>query len=300
MNVLIGPSSFGQTDPRPLNLLTNAGLKVLPNPFGRKLTKAEVLELLPGSIGLIAGLECVDREVLGTDGLKVVSRCGSGISNVDVGAARDLGVRFFSTPEGPTQAVAEMTLGVMLCLIRNVIAMNDRLHNGDWDKQTGFQLKGKSILIIGYGRIGRRVAALLEPFDVRILVCDPLTSDDDCDFETVNLMEGIPRADIITLHASGENIILGKSELDLVKKGVFILNAARGSLIDEKALREQLKNGAIAGCWLDSFGQEPYQGPLCSLDNVILTPHVGSYTHEGRLNMEMEAAANLIKGLNLP
>ncbi len=299
MNVLIGPSSFGQADPSPLKLLTEAGLKVSPNPFGRKLTKAEVLELLPGSIGLIAGLECIDRDVLNTSGLRVVSRCGSGLSNVDLDAARDLGVRFFSTPEGPTQAVAEMTIGVMLCLIRNVIAMNDRLHKGHWYKQSGFQLKGKTILIIGFGRIGRRVAALLEPFDIRILVCDPQTTADDCNYETVNLVEGIPQADIITLHASGDALLLGKSELDLVKKGVFIFNAARGSLIDEKALRRYLKSGAVAGCWLDSFGQEPYRGPLCGLENVILTPHVGSYTHEGRLNMEMDAAANLLKGLNL-
>ena len=299
MNVLIGPSSFGQADPSPLNLLTEAGLKVSPNPFGRKLTKAEVLELLPGSIGLIAGLECIDRDVLNTSGLRVVSRCGSGLSNVDLDAARDLGVRIFFTPEGPTQAVAEMTLGVMLCLMRNVIAMNDRLHKGHWHKQTGFQLKEKTILIVGFGRIGRRVAALLEPFDVRILVCDPQTAVTGCDYEMVNLVEGIPRADIITLHASGETTLLGRSELDLVKKGVFILNAARGALIDEEVLLHYLTNGSIAGCWLDAFSQEPYIGPLSSLDNVILTPHVGSYTREGRLSMEMEAAMNLLKGLGL-
>ena len=106
MNVLIGPSSFGQTDPAPLNLLAEAGLRISLNPFGRKLTKAQVLALLPGSVGLIAGPECVDREVLSTSGLQVVSRCGSGISNVDLDAAKELGVSVYFTPEGPTQAVA--------------------------------------------------------------------------------------------------------------------------------------------------------------------------------------------------
>jgi D-3-phosphoglycerate dehydrogenase len=299
VHVLIGPSNFGKTDPAPLKLLTEADLKVSSNPFGRKLTKAEVMELLPGNAGLIAGLECVDREVLNTPGLRVVSRCGSGISNVDLDAARDLGVRVFSTPEGPTQAVAEMTLGMMLCLMRNVVAMNACLHKGHWHKQTGSQLKGKTILIIGFGRIGRRVASLLAPFDVRILVCDPIATATDSDYETVHLVNGIPQADIITLHASGESILIGQSELDLVKKGVFILNAARGSLIDEEALLRRLKSGVIAGCWLDSFPQEPYQGPLCDQYDVILTPHVGSYTREGRLGMEMEATVNLLKGLEL-
>ena len=299
MRILVGPSSFGQADPTPLNLLTEAGLQVLPNPFGRKLTKAEVLKLLPGNMGLIAGLECVDREVLNTPGLRVVSRCGSGLSNVDLDAASELGVKVYYTPEGPTQAVAEMTLGIMLSLMRNVITMNDHLHKKQWHKQIGFQLKGKTILIIGFGRIGNRVAALLAPFEPRILVCDPQVRATDIGFETVNLMEGIPQADIITLHASGESVLVGQSELDLVKKGVFILNAARGSLIDEEALLPHLKSGTIAGCWLDTFSQEPYNGPLCSRENVILTPHVGSYTREGRSKMEMEAVTNLIKGLGL-
>jgi D-3-phosphoglycerate dehydrogenase len=299
MKVLIGPSSFGQEDPTPLNLLTEAGLQVMPNPFGRKLTKTEVLELLPGCMGLIAGLECVDHEVLSTPGLRVVSRCGSGLSNVNLDVAGELGVTVFSTPEGPTQAVAEMTLGVMLGLMRNVVTMNDSMHKRQWHKQMGFQLKGKTILIIGFGRIGRRLAALLEPFDLRILVCDPQATSGDCVYEIVSLADGIPQADIITLHASGEPILLGHNELSLIQKGAFILNAARGTLIDEEALIYYLKNGSIAGCWMDTFGREPYQGPLCGMDNVILTPHVGSYTREGRLNMEMEAATNLLKGLKL-
>lgn len=299
MQILIGPSSFGKTDLAPLKLLTESGLMVAPNPFGRKLTKSEIQELLPGSVGLIAGLECVDREVLSTPGLRVVSRCGSGISNVDLGAAKELGVSVYSTPEGPTQAVAEMTLGVMLCLLRNVVSMNADLHKGQWHKQTGFQLNGKTVLIIGFGRIGRRLAALLAPFKVRLLVCDPETLATEGEFRVVNLLDGIQQADIISLHASGENMLLGKKEIDLAKDGVFILNSARGSLIDEQALRQGLIDGKVAGCWLDSFGREPYQGPLCNVDNAILTPHVGSYTREGRLRMEMEAAGNLLKGLNL-
>ena len=301
MRILIGPSSFGQEDPAPLNLLTDAGLQVVPNPFGRKLTKGEVLELLLGKIGLIAGLECVDRDVLSTPGLRVVSRCGSGISNVDFDAAGDLGVKVFYTPEGPTQAVAEMTLGMMLCLMRKVVDMNVRLHKGQWQKRIGFQLKGKTILIIGYGRIGRRLASLLVPFEVRILICDPLATSTDDSYEIVSLTDGIPQADIITLHASGENILLNQREFDRMKQGVFILNAARGSLLDEDALLQHLKCGTIAGCWLDSFNREPYQGPLCEFDNVILTPHVGSYTKSpfASPTMEMETATNLLKGLGV-
>ncbi len=295
--ILIGTSSFGKRDPAPIELLQDHGLEVMPNPYGRKLICEELINLLPGVDGLIAGLETVDRNVLVSSTLKVVSRCGSGISNVDVDACRELGVVFKYTPFGPTQAVAELTVGMMILLLRDACAMNSSLHGGKWDKRVGFQLKGKTVAIIGYGRIGRRTASLLAPFGVRLLAVDPFQNADEESVTVMAMQDALPVSDIVVIHASSEKEILGEGEFAMMKTGAFLCNAARGQNVDEIALNRYLDNGKLGGAWLDSYAKEPYAGPLCGHPKVILTPHVGSYTTEGRLEMEMTSAQNLIDGL---
>ena len=126
---------------------------------------------------------------------------------------------------------------------------------------------------------------------------DPLFSGEIEGVHMVNLESALNRADIITLHCSGENCVIGESELGMTKRGVFLLNAARGGVIDEQALMRALDDGRVAGAWLDSFPREPYMGPLQNYEQVILTPHMGSYTRECRKQMELEAVTNLIKAL---
>ena len=294
--ILIGPSSFASLDRTPLEILANCDCKVVDNPFKRKLTKVELLDLLSDGItGIIAGLEPLDREVLEKSNLKVISRCGSGLSNVDLESANEFGIKVCSTPDGPTSAVAELTLGAMFNLIRMISQMNMDLHEGKWTKKTGMQLEGKTVLIIGFGRIGRFVASLLAPFKTDILIVDPHIHSSDENISVWPLEKALPEADIITLHSSGNECILGEREFSLMKPGAYLLNAARGELIDEGALISALDTGQIAGAWIDTFNQEPYSGPLCKYSQVILTPHVGSYTRECRLRMETEAVDNLIK-----
>jgi len=293
--VLIGPSSFAVLDSAPKERLIKSGFEVIDNPFKRKLTKSELIELLPGVEGLIAGLETIDREALEKSDLKVISRCGSGLSNVDLVAAKDLGIKVCYTPFGPTTAVAELTIGAMLSLIRMIPQMDYALHRGEWSKKIGFQLEGKTVAIIGFGRIGRRVAELLLPFKVKIIVVDSFLKETVDGYEILPLDEALPQADIITIHSSGEECILNTREFSLMETGVFLLNAARGGLISEEALLEALREGKVAGAWLDTFTNEPYSGSLCQYQNVILTPHIGSYTYECRRQMETEAVENLIK-----
>lgn len=257
-----------------------------------------MLELLrSGVTGLIAGLEPLDREVLTKSSLQVISRCGSGLSNVDLATAKELGIEVYSTPSAPTTAVAELTLGAMLSLLRMISQMDRELHEGKWSKKIGMQLEGKTVVIIGFGRIGQRVATLLAPFRTRILAVDPFLPEPAEDVPLMSLEDALPQADIITLHCSGETCVLGEKELALLKPGVFLLNAARSGLIDESALLKTLDEGRIRGAWLDTFEQEPYTGPLTKYPQVILTPHVGSYTVECRRQMEAEAVENLITGL---
>ncbi len=295
---LIGPSSFGALDDRPLRKLRDRGCEIVPNPVGRRYTKPEIISLLDGIDGLIAGLEPLDREVLSGSELKVVSRCGSGVSNVDLEAAEELGIVVCNTPDGPTQAVAEMTLGALLSISRHMHIMNRSLHDGRWDKRIGGQLADKNVAIVGYGRIGRRFAALLAPFDVDVMVVDPYIDVSNGHGRSTSLDEALETADVISLHLSGEQCILDTSAFNKMRSGVLVLNAARGGNVDEQALVDALESGTVAAAWLDSLPREPYEGPLTQYEQVLLTPHAASYTREGRLNMEMQCVENLLQHLS--
>jgi len=297
--ILIGPSSFAETDKTPMNRLRAAGYEVIDNPYKRKLTREELLDLLEDDVvGLIAGLETLDREVLAKSRIQAISRVGAGLSNVDLDAARDLSIPVFNTPDAPTNAVAELTIGAMLSLLRMIPQMDKALHDGQWQKKVGRQLQGKTLVVVGFGRIGRRVAELLFPFGVKILVVDPYIDESACaGYRKVTLREALHEADVVTIHSSGHDCIIGAKEFLQMKKGVYLLNVARGGVISEEALIKAVENGTVAGAWLDTFEDEPYEGPLRDYRNVLLTPHVGSYTAECRLQMENEAVDNLLNYL---
>jgi len=293
--ILIGPSSFSAINMSPMERLRETGWEVIDNPFKRKLTKPELLDLLKkGVTGLIAGLEQLDQAVLENSTLKVISRCGAGLSNIDLKAAEELGIKICSTPDAPTDAVAELTVGALLSMLRMIPDMNKDMHDGKWNKRIGAQLKGKTVLIIGFGRIGKKVADLLKYFNTNIIAVDPNINKSIEGVELLPLDKALMKADIITIHSSGEGQLIGNKEFKLIKDGVFLLNAARGGVINEESLIQALEEGKIKGAWLDTFDTEPYKGLLRKYPQVILTPHIGSYTLECRQLMEMEAVNNLI------
>ncbi|KHE94094.1 MAG: hypothetical protein K8F52_13395 [Candidatus Scalindua rubra] len=295
--ILIGPSTFAALDSSPMDKLIDEGFEVVDNPFGRKLTIKELVDFLPGLIGLIAGLEDLNRGVLEQSELKVISRCGSGLSNVDLKTAVKLGIKVFSTPDAPTTSVAELTLGLLLSMMRQLYKMNMSMHQRKWDKQIGTQLKGKVVAIIGFGRIGRKVGQLLMAFESDVVAVEPELSGEVDGTQILNMDDALKKADIIILHCSGSGVLLGEREFGMMKKGVYLINIARGHLIDEISLTHALDSGHVAGACLDTFVEEPYSGHLCDYEQVILTPHIGSYTQECRRQMEMESVENLIKGL---
>ena len=298
MKVLITTSSFGDEG---IQTLQKSGIEVVNNPYGRKITQTEAIALLKDIDGVIAGLEYYGDTLLSETKLKVISRCGSGLSNIDLHAARELGISVYSTPNGPTQSVAELTIGCLLALIRDVPRMNNLMHANKWEKFTGHLLKDMKVLLIGYGRIGKRVANILDAIGAKIFIYDPFISEKDIpdNIKKIELIDGLRIADVISLHSSGEDLILGQKEFNLMKRGVYILNVARGGLIDEDALEKSLISGQLVGAWLDTFQQEPYKGVLLDYNQVILTPHIGSYTFEGRKKMESDSINNLLNGLNI-
>ena len=299
LKILIGTSTFGAVDDAPLRKLSAAGFEAVLNPHGRKLTRDEIMGLLTADVvGLLAGLEPLDRQVLEHSSLKALSRVGVGMSNVDVDAAGDLGITVCFTPNAPTTAVAELAVGSLLSLLRMIPAMDRSLHEGGWDKRVGTQLEGKTVAIIGFGRIGRRFAELLEPFRVRLVVVDPSIDEPQAHgHPVVSLSEALAQADIVSFHASGDACILGEEAFSLMRTGCFVMNASRGGVVDEAALVRALDSGKVQGAWIDTFEEEPYAGALSAYSNVLLTPHVGTYTAECRLAMELEAVDNLLEAL---
>lgn len=304
MNVLISSRSFGKTDSTGLELLKSAGLEPIFNPYGRTPTESELIELSKDVVGIIAGTEKITRKIMeSAKSLKVISRYGVGLDNIDLKAAEDLGIIVRSTPDAPTQAVAELTLALILNLIRKISEMDRTMRTSKWHQLMGNLLSEKIIGIIGLGRIGKAFVRLIEPFGVKLLVNE---SNPDLKFvsrygiELVPLKKLISQSDIITLHiplTDETRNIINRDTLSLMKKNVLIINTARGGLLDESALIDALETKSIGGAAIDVFGIEPYNGRLIEFDNVILTPHIGSYTEETRKMMENETVENLINAL---
>lgn len=294
--IAITTSSFAQFSEEPLRLLQEAGIEYVINPFGRQLTEEEAIDLLNGCIGVAAGTEPLTARLIDAlPHLKIISRCGVGMDNVDMKAAMEKGIKVCNTPDGPTLAVAELTLAFALDMLRKVTQMNRELRADVWRKRMGNTLKGKKLGIIGFGRIGQAVAAIFTSLGVDVAFNDPVVVSDI--YRKMSVNELLSWADILSLHCSksgGECSLFTTDQLCSMKPGSWIINASRGGLVDEGALYDLLKSGHLAGAALDVFEREPYSGPLKELDNVILTPHIGSYARESRIQMEIDTIKNLI------
>lgn len=299
MKIAITTSSFAKFSDAPLALLKDAGIDHVMNPHGRKLTEDETIEVLQGCVGVAAGTEPLTERVMAAlPDLKVISRCGTGMDNVDHAAAKARGIAVRNTPDGPTLAVAELTLGYALDLMRKITQMDRELRSGVWKKRMGNTLKGKKLGIIGFGRIGQAVAAVFAPLGVEIAFNDPIATSDVYASKSVD--ELLQWSDILTLHCSktgGECSLFTTERLQQMKRGSWIINASRGGIIDEDAIYTLCKSGHLAGAAVDVFEKEPYEGPLKELDNVILTPHIGSYAMESRIQMETDTILNLLDAL---
>lgn len=294
----ITTSTFAETNPSVLDPIIAAGYEVRPNPYGRRLTRDEIIKVLRKDVvALLAGLEPLDRSVLAGSNLRVVSRVGSGTSNVDREAAKELGITVCSTPDGPTEAVAELTIAGALAVLRDLPAMDAALSAGLWDKRTGGEIQGRTAVVLGLGRIGRRVAELFKAFGATVIGVDPFVQSSQVGIDVQTLKDALPRADILSVHASGHSTLIAERQLALLPRGAIVLNAARGGVVNETDLLGALDSGKVSGAWLDVFEEEPYNGPLAKHPRTVVTPHAGSYTRESRLRMESSAITNALEVL---
>jgi len=292
MRVLVTPTSYGKHDPRLKQVLEESVGAVVYSPVARPLTSAELRDLLPGCDGFIAGLDVIDRAALETaDRLKVIARYGVGVERVDLEAAQARGICVTNTPSANSNAVAELTIGLMLALARQIPAAVAATRAGEWLRMSGLSLEGKTVGLIGFGNIGRAVARRVKAFECAVLAYDPYPNTGAADALGVRLTtldEVIAAADILSLHLPVVPETRGMVNADFlaqIKRGSFLINTARGDLIDEAALLAALQSGQVAGAALDCFTVEPpgADHPLLQLPQVIATPHAGAHT-DGAIN----------------
>ena len=299
--IAITVSLFGECDPSVLEPLRKDGFKVVTNTFGRKLNRVETLKLCNGCIGVVAGTETYDKDMIERlPGVKIISRCGIGMDSIDLGAAEKAKIKVFNTPDAPTLAVAELSIGLILALLRKIPLMDRKMRTNKWEEEIGGLLCGKKVGIVGFGRIGKRVAWLLKALGADVCYFDPFVDEEAGSvFAKVEFKKLLKESDIVTLHlpySKQSHNLIGENELSLMKQTALLINCARGGIVHEGALYSALKKNRLAGAALDVFELEPYMGPLKELDNIILTPHVGSFAKETRINMERQAVKNLING----
>jgi len=292
--LLVTPTSFGKNDPSFKTELEGTVRKVIYNPVGRPLTSAEVAALLPGVDGYIAGLDGIDERALAAaDGLKVIARYGVGVDCVDLEAARRRGVVVTNTPGANSVSVAELALGLILALIRQVPEANLAIHQGKWPRMSGISLEGKTVGILGLGAIGKQLARRLAGFDCRLLAYDPypdLQFAASHNIAVLPLVDILPQADVLSLHLPllpETQRLVNQGFIARMKPGAYLVNTARGEIIDEAALFAALQSGRLRGAALDAFCSEPPDPSnlLLSLPQVIATPHLGAQTDGATNNM---------------
>lgn len=301
--IFLAPATFGHYSFRPKNILEEYNFTFRKNSLGRKLLPEEIVELAYNADGIIAGTESYSEDVINKlPNLKVISRLGVGLDNIDLKIADEKGIKVFIT-NSPAPAVAELILGLMLDIKRRISNQNQNLKEGKWEKKMGSLLQGNTLGIIGLGTVGKALIRLVQGFDFIVLAYDQVKDEKfqrEYNVQYTELNTLLKESDIVSLNINltdQTKYLINKTRLKLMKSDSVLINTSRGEIVDELALYTALKNGELAGAGLDVFEQEPYSGLFTELENVVLTPHIGSYAKEVRVQMEIEAAQNLIKGL---
>jgi len=279
----------------------------LPQAEGR-LTEDDMAELIVGADAIVVGLEPVSRKVLEkADRLRVISKFGVGVDNIDLDAARERGITVTNTPSANCNAVAELAVGMMFALARRIAQQAWQVSQGNPAKISGVELAGRTLGLVGLGSIGTLVATKASKLGMTVLAYDPYVSPEKAASLNVTLTgldELLSRADFVSLHCPltpSTRGILGRRQLESMKSGSYLINTARGGLVDEDALAELLLRGHLAGAAVDDVTTEPItESPLLKLKNVIVTPHVGASTQEAIDAMSTEAlknAADVLRGI---
>lgn len=302
MNIVVTSPSFSSN-----KLIQEEIYKCFPNAKlnldGKRFNKEELIEYIKDADAVIVGLEPINKEVLDKcPKLKIVSKYGVGLNNIDLEACKKRKIAIGWTGGVNKLSVAEMALGYMLMLCRNLFVTSNELKNGIWNKAGGFQLSGKKVGIIGVGHIGKEVVRLLKPFNCEILVNDIINQDEY--YKENNIIEAskeeiFSSCDIVTIHTPYDDTtkeIVNLEVFKMMKKSSFIINSARGGIINENDLKYALQNKLIGGAAIDAYVEEPpTDKELLNLPNLICTPHIGGNSKEAVEAMGMSAIKHLVE-----
>ncbi len=304
MKILITPTSFQKpVNAKAREMIEAFADEIVYNPQTRPLTTEEVAALLPGVDGYIAGLDYITAEALANApaSLKVISRYGAGVDRVDLAAAKAKGITVTNTPGTNSTAVCELAFALMLSLARHIPQLDAAVKSGGWPRTSGLELCGKTLGIVGMGAIGKKLATRAIAFGMSVIAYDPYFDTAfaaEHGIKQTELHDLIPQADVISLHVpltEQTRHMIGTGQIARMKDGAFVINTARGGLVDEAAAAEAIKSGKLGGIGLDAFEVEPpTESPLMGLQNVVLTPHAGAHTDEAVAGMGLMAVQNLI------
>jgi D-3-phosphoglycerate dehydrogenase len=302
--ILVTPRSLTVVQPPELGLLERAGFElVFPRP-GQQPSEAELIELVPGCVGWLAGVEPVSNHVVrAADRLRAISRNGVGVDNLPLDELEGRGIRVLRAEGANSVGVAELTIGLMLSALRHIPAVDIGIKAGGWPRLRGMEISGRTVGLLGCGAIGRHVARVASAMGARIVVCDPFRPSVDLPgpFEWLDMDGVFAQADIISLHcppASDGRPIVDDRRLRLIKPQSMLVNTARATLVDEAAVRDALEEGRLAAFATDVFSEEPPPpGSLAAHPRVIATSHIGGFTEESVSKATRLAVMNLLDAL---
>ncbi len=306
MKVLITTVPFGDKSHIPIGLLEGAEVEYLINPLNKKLTEGELIEMVKDFDIIIAGTEPITKKVINSvPNLKMISRVGIGLDSVDLLETKKQGISVSYTPDAPAPAVSELTIGLMLTLLRSVQVSNMEMHSGKWHRFFGRRLAEVTIGIIGIGRIGVGVLQHLKGFgSPKILVNDinpNFELNKKFNIEWADKETIYQQADIVSIHTPltvQTKGMITKKQLLSMKEDAIIINTARGGIINEQDLYDVMQEGRLSGAAIDVFDFEPYNGNLRKIQRCILTAHMGSMSVDCRTRMEIEATEEVVRFLN--
>jgi D-3-phosphoglycerate dehydrogenase len=303
--VLIATRSFGSTSQEPWRILADAECETVKADMSQKMTEERLTALLVGADAAIVGVVPMTACVLeNAPGLKVVSAHGVGVDHIDLETAARCGVIVANCPGANNEAVADLTIGLMVCVARQIPLVDQDVRGGKWGRYHGSELWKKTLGLVGLGSVGCAVAKRAQGFDMKVLAYDPYVGEEQAQeigIRMTSFEEVIASSDFLSLHAAlteETHHLIGKEELAQMKPSAFLINTARGGLVDEAALYTSLAEGKLAGAALDVFVHEPpVDNPLLELKNVVVTPHIGAHTQEAIERVGVLAARNVVQAL---
>ncbi|MDP3105071.1 MAG: phosphoglycerate dehydrogenase, partial [Candidatus Methanoperedens sp.] len=292
--------------------IADQGIEILKNDvdvdIATGLEPSELIKRIGNYEALIVRSETqVTKEVINAGKkLKIIGRAGVGVDNIDVNAATERGIIVVNAPEGNTISAAEHTIAMMMSMSRNIPQANASLKSKKWDRKKfmGVEVRGKMLGVVGLGRIGSEVAKRALGMEMIILAYDPFISAErakDLGVELTTVEDIVRRADYITVHTpltKETKDLISTKEFAIMRKGVRLINCARGGIINEEALAKAVKDGIVGGAAIDVFTKEPpFENPLIELDQVIMTPHLGASTEEAQINVAVTVAEQIVNAL---